>query len=114
MLDGIYQVVYAGTAMEARGVFVLRQGAFTGVGQTGALYKGKYGPDPARGLFQFEGNVDFPPDTILVTGSRAGPNGLSMPFKGESAAPKPDARFSISFGGRAVDLMMSYVGPIPG
>jgi hypothetical protein len=112
--DGVYQILYSGSAYQARGVFVYRNGAFIGVGQSGAIYEGTYRSEPGNAIVRFDGCVRFPPGTELVTGPIAGAEGMVIPFKGSALAPAPDASFSISLDGQSVDLQMTFVSPIPG
>ena len=114
MREGIYQLVYAGATSSAVGVFVLRNGAFSGVGEKGAHYTGNYKFQPARNLYKFEGQVQFPPNTATVTGFVAGDQGSTVKLEGELSTPDPATRFSLDFAGRAVDVSIKYVSPIPG
>ena len=114
MRDGIYRLVYAGVASSALGVFVVRNGRFHGVGQAGAEYQGDFRFEPARNLYLFEGHGQFPPETEMVTGGTADRDGVTIPIKGEMSSPDPSTRFSLDFAGRAVDVAITYVAPIPG
>lgn len=114
MRDGIYQVNYVGASYGALGVFVIRNGAFNGVGPTGAFYQGTCILDRQRSLFTMQGTVTFKPNTLTVTGYISPDVESTFPIKGELSSPDPSTRFSIDFGGRAVDVAASYVCPIPG
>lgn len=111
---GIYAARYSGIAYEAQGVFVLRNGAFRGVGQAGAVYEGSYAIDFARGAVRFSGNVRFPAGTVLVTGERAGTEGLTAAFAGVGPPPAEGAHISLQLEGQPVNLVLNYVGPLPG
>jgi len=114
MRDGIYQLIYAGIAGSALGVFVMRNGKFSGIGQMGAQYHGTYVLDPRRNLYHFDGHAIFPPNVPTVTGYVAGEDRIPVPFKGELSNPDPSTRFSLAFAGRPVDVAINYVCPIPG
>ncbi len=114
MRDGLYRLLYAGAAGAALGVFALRNGAFSGIGEKGAQYHGTYVLDVARKLYTFHGAATFLPNTPTVTGYAAGPDGSVVPFSGECSAPEPRSRFSLAFASRAVDVSIEYVCPIPG
>ena len=114
MRDGIYRLVYAGISANAFGLFVIRNGEFRGVGQSGAEYEGTIRFEPSRNLFVFDGSACFKPGTQMVIGGTAGDDGLTLPFKGEMSNPDPSTRFSLAFANRAVDVAMDYVSPLPG
>lgn len=111
---GVYTAKYSGIAYEAQGVFVLRNGAFVGVGQAGAVYEGKYWSDHARGTLRFDGSVRFPPNTALVTGGDTGPNGITAQFRGEGPPPNPQSHVTLQLEGQPVSLVMSFVSAVPG
>ena len=112
--DGIYQAAYSGAGYAARGVFVLRKGAFVGIGQTGALYEGAYWANQATKSLDFDGCVRFPPGVALVTGLQVRPDAVILPFKGSAPQPSPDANFCLQLQGQPVQVSMTYVSPIPG
>ena len=114
MREGLYRLQYAGATSSAVGLFAIRQEAFTGVGEMGALYQGTCKRDPGRNLNIFQGSVTFRPDTPTVTGFVASPSGSTVLLAGELSDPEPSTRFSIDFAGRAVDVLIEYVGPLPG
>jgi hypothetical protein len=114
MREGLYRLCYAGVASAAVGMFAFRNGAFTGVGEQGALYRGTCQRDPARNIYKFSGAVTFRPDTPTVTGFVASPTGSTIPLSGELSEPAPSTRFSLDFAGRAVDVQIEYIGPLPG
>ena len=114
MRDGIYQVVYAGVSSAALGVFVVRNGAFSGVGQMGAEYHGSVRLEPPRNLYIFEGQATFPPNTPTVTGYVTSDGRMTLPIKGELSNPEPSTCFSLTFAGRSVAVAINYVCPIPG
>ena len=114
MREGIYQLHYAGASYTALGVFVFRNGAFSGVGQGGAQYHGTCIFQPARNLYFMEGQATFKPDTLTVTGFLSPSIETSFPIKGELSSPDPSTRFSIDFGSRSVDVAAAFVCPLPG
>ncbi len=114
MRDGIYQITYAGVAYSALGVFVMRNGAFAGMGPTGARYHGTIGFVPQRNLYAMNGTATFKPNTPTVTGFVTGDTDSTFPITAELSSPDPATRCSIDFAGRAVDVAVEYVGPIPG
>ena len=114
MRDGIYQLTYAGVSFSALGVFVIRNGKFSGVGQAGALYHGTCMLDPARNLYQMAGTATLKANTSTVTGFLTGDQDATFPIKAELSSPDPSTRFSIDFAGRSVDVAATYVCPIPG
>jgi hypothetical protein len=114
MRDGLYRLTYAGAASSAVGMFALRNKAFSGVGEKGAFYQGTCVRDPARNLYSFKGSVTFRPDTPTVTGYVASPEGSTIALSGELSEPAPRTRFSLDFAGRTVDVLIEYIGPLPG
>jgi hypothetical protein len=114
MREGLYRLTYAGVASSAVGMFAVRNEAFSGVGEMGAYYQGTCVRDPVRNLYAFNGNVTFRPDTPTVTGYVASPAGSTVPLSGELSEPSPATRFSLDFAGRTVDVLVEYVGPLPG
>jgi hypothetical protein len=114
MREGLYRLNYAGVTASAVGMFAFRNGAFTGVGELGAYYQGTCLHDPTRNLYKFDGAVTLRPDTPTVTGFLASPTGTTIPLSGELSEPAPTTRFSLDFAGRAVDVLIEYIGPLPG
>ncbi len=114
MRDGIYQLQYAGVSYSALGVFVFRNGQFTGIGPTGAKYDGTCTFEPQRNLYLMQGQAVFKPNTPTVTGFVTSDSEAVFPISGELSSPDPATRFSIVFGGRPVDVAVSYVCPLPG
>jgi hypothetical protein len=112
--DGVYQAIYSGSQYAARGVFVFRNGAFVGIGQTGAIYEGAYWANPGTNTFEFDGCVRFPAGIPLVTGPATSPEPVIIPFKGRGPEPAPEANFTLMLDGQPVEVSMSYVCPIPG
>lgn len=114
MKSGIYSGFYAGPAYTARGVFVIRNGSFFGVGQVGARYEGSYWVDKKISEVTLDGCVRFPPNIQLVTGPHTGEDGLTVPFKGKSVTVEPELKFVVYFAGHEIDLTLSYQSPVPG
>jgi hypothetical protein len=114
MREGLYRLCYAGATSSAVGIFALRNTEFAGVGEMGAIYRGTCVRDPTRNLYKFNGTVTFRPDTPTVTGFQSSPQGSIVPLSGELSEPAPSARFSLDFAGRAVDVLIEYVCPLPG
>lgn len=97
----------------AHGVWVLRRGTFIGVGHLGGIYEGTYWVEPGGKTVTFDGCMRFEPGTRLVTGTIAGPDGLTLPFKGRMPTPRPNTQFSIPFEGNDVHVEMKFVSPLP-
>lgn len=114
MREGIYQLTYAGVSYAALGVFVFRNGAFSGIGQAGAQYHGTCLFEPTRNLYVMAGRATFKANTSTVTGFVTGDQDATFAIKAELSSPDPSTRFSIDFAGRAVDVAASYVCALPG
>jgi hypothetical protein len=111
--DGFYHATFGGSGGIVRAVFVLESGKLYGQGERGASYEGCYDLDAVRNVFAFTGTVTIPPSVITASGVGTGQQGVTLPFKGESALPDPVARYSLDLAGKAVDVAMRYVSPLP-
>jgi hypothetical protein len=111
--DGIYRALIAGSAETGSAVYVCRAGKVVGVGYKGADYEGTYSWDDVRKVNTFEIEVTFPPGVQMVTGMVAGAQGATLTVRGEGKTPEPVSRFSLDLAGRAVDVQLSYVRPLP-
>jgi hypothetical protein len=114
MPDGIYRTESGSASYNTRTIIVVHNGAFFGIGEMGAHYRGTFKYDPVRKVHPFDCMVTFPPNTPLVTGGKIGPQGAVMPFQGEVKVQLPRSRFSYLFDGRAIDVALTYVRPLPG
>ncbi len=112
LLNGIYDVVFGSSAALGRAELALRDGHVAGSSDRGSRISGTYRFDAARGLAIFDLIAHMPPGMVAVTGRVCGPDGEDLEFTGECKPALPSNRFSVSFGGRAIDVAMTYVRPL--
>jgi hypothetical protein len=111
--SGLYRGTFGGASYVSRAVIAGRSGRFAGSGELGAFYQGTLNYDQARDLCQIDGTAEYLPHTPLVTGSTIGHEGAKIPFHSEGKLVDNVARFSISMAGRAVDIHLELMQPLP-
>lgn len=111
--DGIYEIVFATWQAMGTATVHVKDGKFCAVTNRGSLLEGRIFHEEGTGRQLFELNVTIPPGTQTVTGIVAGETGRTIAVTGQLPPQAPDRRFSISLAGKAVDIALKYLGPIP-
>lgn len=115
--DGIYGLAYAveGERMPTEGsaLATLRQGRILGSDPWGGMFSGSCRFDAARRLNTVELRLEVPPDGSLITGFAAGPTGASLDIVGAFADAGPKFATVVEVAGAAVQVELTYLGPLP-
>jgi hypothetical protein len=87
----------------------LANGEISGVTQRGTTIVGRYWFDPLRKTHQYEATAHMPAFFEAITGIVTGANGRAVSYRGEVTPMHGQARFSVDFAGRAIDVLMRRV-----
>jgi hypothetical protein len=87
----------------------LQNGRLEGLTSRGTLLQGRYWYDQARGTFRYDASAHMPPLFEAITGLRTGADGRTVACQGEVTPLHGQARFSIDFAGRALDVLLRRV-----
>jgi hypothetical protein len=116
LADGIYRLDYrtaTGDAVFANGLAIVRNNEILGSDPAGGLFKGQYLPGDDQRPGAFEGYIALPPNGELITGLRAGPDGLDIALRGVSTVSDTALGFLVEVAGQIVSVDVAYVGPLP-
>jgi hypothetical protein len=97
---------------ESKATLTLEKGNISGRTDRGATLEGTYYFDKVRGVVKFTMTSHMPANFRSVTGLVTGDEGRSVVFEGESTPAQIQSRFSLGFAGRAIDVALSYRGPL--
>lgn len=115
--DGLYHLSYEGRFEPAdpggEALAVLRAGRIIGCDRWGGMFEGTYRFDHFSQTNQFHMCLKVPPEGELVTGLKGGPDGSSVEFVVALERATPVASATIEIESRAVDLKLTYLGPLP-
>lgn len=107
---------YEGSLATLRGtsyvVLELVGGTMRGLTTRGAEISGTYAFDETRRLLRYELTITLPAHMISVTGHRTAEQTETVTVSGEASCQQEAARFSLGFAGRAIDVVLRYVGPV--
>jgi hypothetical protein len=112
IIDGYFEGEFHTLFRSAHVRLRLEGGRLVGATSRGVRIDGHYGFDQARGTYRFEITAHLPPLFEALTGLRTGMNGRTVQYGGEVALLNEQARFSIDFAGRAIDVLVRRVGPL--
>ncbi|MGD9785742.1 MAG: helix-turn-helix domain-containing protein [Hyphomicrobiaceae bacterium] len=118
MLDeGLYNVEYwpnqAKQGESGSALAVLRNGKILGSDRFGGVFVGSYQFDAAKEVNAVHLRMHVPPEGVLVTGFAAGSDGATVDIVGSFARAAPVTRARAEVAGRAVEVQMTYLGPLP-
>jgi len=111
--DGVYDLVLGTWQALAKARLIVRGERVEGITERGTRIVGSCRRDKQTARLVFEVDVHIPPNVETVVGIEAGPEGRTMHIKGELPSEGQERRFSVGLGGRAIDISMRYVGPLP-
>lgn len=116
--DGVYTLMFRSSCREAgfapAGVAIVRGGWLIGSDPGGCIINGRLARPSHPGLAAtFEGSIFVPPDSELITGQIAGPEGLNLSVRAAAIASATGLSFLAEVGGKHIDVSASYVGPLP-
>jgi hypothetical protein len=118
MLDeGLYGLRYRSADQaepdRGEGLAVLRDGKILGSDRWGGVFAGTCEYDAKRDSLRVRARLELPPDSVLITGFRAGPGGATLDVVGvvESASASPAALVDV--GGQPIAVELTFLGPLP-
>jgi transcriptional regulator with XRE-family HTH domain len=115
--EGIYSLSYAAAGEDFKtggdGLAVLRSGRIVGSDRWGGMFEGSYRFDGTSQTNHFHLRMQVPADGELVTGFTGGPEGATLDIVAVLERASPMASATIEIDGRAVDLKLTYLGPLP-
>jgi hypothetical protein len=114
--NGIYKIFYRDPADEdgsfEDALAVVRNGKVIGADRYGGVFTGE--PRCALGLLEtLKLQLNMPPGGELVTGYVAGPSGVSLDIIGRLDPMRDNQTAVVEIGGEPVELVVSYLGPLP-
>lgn len=116
LLDGIYSLAYrcaTSETVEAGGLAIVRKNEVMGSDKAGGLFAGQFLPDGMGRPGLFEGYISLPPNGELITGLRAGPEGLRVRLRGVPTTTDSGLHFHVEVAGQFIGVDVGYVGPLP-
>jgi transcriptional regulator with XRE-family HTH domain len=115
--EGIYGLSYkgedAGLVDGGVALAVLRNGKILGSDRGGGVFKGSYWFDPVHETNRVHVRLNVPPEGQLVTGFAAGPEGAALDIVGSFERAAPVSAIDIEIDGRALEVQLTYLGPLP-
>lgn len=111
--NGIYDIVFGTWQALGSATVLVKDGGFSGETDRGTRVEGVCRTDPDTTRNFFDMSVAIPPGVETVTGITGGDAGRTMRISGELPNSGGERRFSVSLGGRAVDIVVLYRGPLP-
>lgn len=114
--DGIYSLAYrsvAGEAVCANGLAIVRNNQIMGSDEAGGIFNIRFLLSEFNHAGAFEGRLSLPPDGELITGLRAGPEGLDIPIHGKTVSTDTLLQFIVQVADQAIEVDAAYVGPLP-
>lgn len=116
LLDGIYSLDYRCAGSEtarAGGLAIVRKNEIMGSDKAGGMFAGRFVPGNRHRPGIFEGTISLPPNGELITGLRAGPEGLEVELHGVPIANPTGLHFRVEVAGQTIGVDVGYVGPLP-
>lgn len=117
LADGVYSLVYRIASGEAepsaKGLAVVRNNEIIGSDAAGGVFEGRLRADDGGGPGRFCGVMSVPPGGELITGLRAGPDGLAVQLDAVPRADTDRLCFDVEIGGQLVGVEVAYIGPLP-
>jgi hypothetical protein len=110
--EGYYEGSLATLHGTSRVVLELAGGTMRGLTTRGAELSGRYDYDETRRLIRYELMVTLPAHAMSITGHRTADQPETVTVSGEASCQNEAARFSLGLAGRAVDVVLRYVGPV--
>jgi len=92
---------------------VLRNGKILGSDRQGSLFTGSYEYDSTSQRNRMHVRFQVPPNGVIFTGSGAGPGGAVVDIVGAFDRAAPTAQATVDVEGEAVELRLTYLGPLP-
>lgn len=114
--NGIYKIYYR-DPLDQNGPYedalaVMRDGKIIGADRHGGVFNGE--PRCALGLLEtLHVELTVPPGGELVTGWVAGAAGASLAIRGRLDPVRDHQSAVVDIGGEAVEVVVSYLGPLP-
>jgi hypothetical protein len=96
------------------GLAVLRGGRIVGSDPNGGVFKGRYRYDAERCEAVIDVRLAIPPNGVLLTGLRAGPEGAFLDVSGRFPPPAPVSSATVDVGGAPLTVELRYVGRLAG
>ncbi len=96
------------------GLAVLRDGRIVGSDPNGGIFKGSYRFDAQRAEAVVDVRLAIPPNGVLLTGLRAGPEGAVLDLSGRFPAPAPASSATVNVGGAPLKVELRYMGRLAG
>jgi hypothetical protein len=110
--DGVYSLSYrfpADAEVGATGLAIVRNSDIFGSDAAGGVFKARQN----RRTGEVRGTISLPPDGEMITGQRAGPQGMDIDVKAAPMAGSEGLCFVVDLAGSQVAIEASYVGPLP-
>ena len=115
--DGMYRVAYFSVEQPEReedaALAVVRDGKIMGSDPQGGVYISTGVLGIPNGAAQVALTAQIPPGGTLVTGFEAGADGASLAVSGLLDVNATAQRTTVTIGGQAVDIEVTYLGPLP-
>ena len=115
--QGMYQFTYivpTDAELETNtALCVLRNGKIRGGDPWGGVYSGTYTFSATSQKTVVQMQLHIPSGGTLITGQSVGDDGAKFELSGTFARPQPQAKSRVKFEGIPVDIVLTYLGPLP-
>lgn len=116
--EGVYEFTYwlgCGSLEvdKGRGLAFLKTGRVLGSDERGGVFFGCYRPLSSGGRHHVKVQLNLPPDAELVTGLRAGADGLALELECLIEPPAPRSLAVVDVQGVPVSIELVYIGAMP-
>ncbi|HEY8127516.1 MAG TPA: hypothetical protein VIF39_02200, partial [Hyphomicrobium sp.] len=117
-VDGIYEIAFArrnqSVRADNRAILVCRSGTLFGADPRGRIYRGMLHPSAKRAMRKsFLSAFYESPPRSRPPPRTAAPRGNAVPVSGEIDSSARSQSTTIFVGRKAVDIEITYIGPLP-
>ena len=116
LADGVYSLAYRSPGADlaiANGLAIVRDNSIMGSDEAGGLFNGRFCPGDPTTSATVSGRLCLPPDGELITGLRAGPDGMDIDLQATADPTEQGLRFHVQIADKTIDVDAAYIGPLP-
>lgn len=115
--EGLYRFQYCSTAHgemgSGRALCALRHGKIFGCDAWGGEIRGSYTFNPAVGSTKVDVVLKVPEGSMLITGRKVGDDGGSFEISALFERAEPEAKTTVKVAGIPVEVILTFLGPLP-